>query len=231
LRNSPHVGSRPLGCRLLHTWVATVLLVLAASVAYPQTPTTNEGSDTPVFRLQIWGYIVADFSARVSRYYELRTTLESGLPAQTVSNDPAEIRKVQRALAKRIRSARDGAKQGAIFTPTISAEFKKVLAIDMDDNTLAAIMDDNPGEFSHPINGDYRDGKPYSTVPPNILAVLPTLPDDIQYRFLGHQLILLDTKANVILDRIPCAIPCSNSLWTCIRHFRCGDANSKKDQP
>jgi hypothetical protein len=67
-------------------------------------------------------------------------------------------------------------------------------------------MDDNPGEFSNKINGSYPEEKPLSTVPPNILAVLPRLPDDIQYRFLGRHLILLDTRANVILDRIPFAI-------------------------
>jgi hypothetical protein len=43
-------------------------------------------------------------------------------------------------------------------------------------------------------------------VPPNILAVLPRLPDDIPYRFFGRHLILLDTRANLILDRMPCAI-------------------------
>ena len=71
-------------------------------------------------------------------------------------------------------------------------------------------MDDNPaGEFSHKINGIYPDGKPYSTVlPGTILAALPRLPDAVEYRFLGRHLILLDTRANVILDRIPCAIEC-----------------------
>ena len=52
----------------------------------------------------------------------------------------------------------------------------------------------------------YPNEKPLSTVPRNILAALPRLPDDIQYRFLGRHLILRDTRANVILDRIPYAI-------------------------
>jgi hypothetical protein len=95
-----------------------------------------------------------------------------------------------------------------MFTPTISVEFRKALILEMNANTWAAIMDDNPGEFSNQINGTYPDEKPLSTVPPNILAALPRLPDDIQYRFLGRHLILLDTRANVILDRIPYAIQC-----------------------
>lgn len=114
--------------------------------------------------------------------------------------------------------ARAEAKQGDIFTPTISVAFRKALLLEMNANTWAAIMDDNPGELSVQINGSYPEGKPLSTVPPNILAVLPRLPDDIEYRFLGRDLILLDTRASVILDRIPYAIRCADSdKLTCHR--------------
>jgi hypothetical protein len=121
--------------------LAAALILLFASMGQPQTPTTNGGSEPPTFRVQVWGDTVADFSTRISRYAELRSKLEKGLPA---------------------------------------------LLLEVNENTWAAIMDDNPGEFSHQINGGYSKRKPLSTVPPNILAVLPTLPDDIQYRFVGR---------------------------------------------
>ena len=188
------------------TLLAVALMVSVASVCQAQPVTTTQKGDTPTFRVQIWGHILADFSARVWDYSELRRELEKGLPPLTVTDDPAVIRSAVRALAKRIRVARAGAKEGDMFTPSISVEFRKALVVEMDANTWADIMDDNPGEFSNQINGSYPDGRPLSTVPPNILAALPRLPDDIQYRFLGRHLILLDTRANVILDRIPCAI-------------------------
>jgi hypothetical protein len=191
--------------RLRLTVLTVALIVSVASVCYAQPTTTNQTRNTPDFRVQVRGYIVADFTARVWDYSDLRRELE-GLPPLRVTDDPAEIRRAVRALAKRIRVARAGAKQGDMFTPSTSVEFRKVLILEMDANTWAAIMDDNPGEFSNEINGSYPEGKPLSTVPPNILAVLPRLPDDIQYRFLGRHLILLDTRANVILDRIPFAI-------------------------
>jgi hypothetical protein len=156
----------------------------------------------------VWGYIAADFSARIWRYADLRSELEKGLPGLRVTEDVREIRRTQRALARRVRVARDGARQGDIFTAAIAVEFREVLRLEMDADTWAAIMDDNPGEFSNQINGTYPEGRPLSTVPPNILAALPSLPEDIQYRFLGRHLILLDTRANLILDRIPYAIPC-----------------------
>jgi hypothetical protein len=123
-----------------------------------------------------------------------------------VTEDVSEIRRVRRALARKIQAARRGAHEGDIFSPAISAEFKEVLALKMNATTWAVIMDDNPGEFSHDINGIYPDDKPYSTVPGAILAALPALPVDVEYRFLGRHLILLDIRANVILDQIPYAI-------------------------
>jgi hypothetical protein len=173
---------------------------------HAQPATTNQNRDTPDFRVQVWGYTEADFSTRVWDYFELRSALEQGLPPLRVTDDPAEIRTAISALARRIRVARAEAKQGDIFTPAIAVEFRRALATEMNPNTWAAIMDDNPGEFSSRINGTYPGHKPLSTVPPNILAVLPGLPDDIQYRFVGRHLILLDTKANLIVDRLPYAI-------------------------
>ena len=164
--------------------------------------------------MEVWGDIVADFSTRVWSYFELRSELEKGLPPRTVTDDPAEIRRAVRALADRIRVARAKAKQGDIFTPTVSAQFRKALLLEMNAPTWATIMDDNPGEFSVQINGSYPDEKPLSTVPPNILAVLPTLPEDIQYRFLGRHLILYDTRASLILGRIPYAIRCGDRKLT-----------------
>ena len=192
--------------KLNHASLALAFIVLCAAAAYPQPSQPNQDSQTPDFRVQVWGYIMADFSTRVSEYFELRSELEKMLPPRTVTADVSAIRRGIRALAKEIRVARAGAKQGDIFTPTISVEFRRVLLLAMNANTWEAIMDDNPGELSNHINGDYPEGEPLSTVPPNILVVLPRLPEDIQYRFLGRNLILLDTRASVILDRIPFAI-------------------------
>ena len=84
-----------------------------------------------------------------------------------------------------------------------------MLASIMDARTWAVIMDDNPGTFGHDIDGEYPDGKPLSTMPGVLLARLPELPDDIQFRFVGRDLILYDVRANTIIDRIPDAIRCS----------------------
>lgn len=193
---------------LRHSSHAIALIAVFASIGYAQTPTPSPGRDAADFSVQVWGYIVAEFSARISSYLELRSRLETGLPALTITDDPAAIGRAERALARRIRVAREGATQGAIFTPAISVEFRKVLRLEMSAATLADIMEENPGAFSHRINATYSKEEVLSTMPANILARLPRLPDDIQYRFLGRDLVLHDTRANVILDRVSCAIQC-----------------------
>jgi hypothetical protein len=198
--------------RLTPTPLAITFIVLLActGASLAQTQTTDPAPGAPDFRVQIWGDRAADFSARIERYLELRRRLEIGLPPLTVTDDPADIGRAERALARKIRVALAGAKQGSIFDLDIRTEFRRVLLLTVDTGTRAAIMDENPGAFSHAMNGTYPKERSVSTVPGNVLAVLPRIPDDIQYRFLGPHLVLHDTRANIILDRLRCAIPCGD---------------------
>ena len=90
--------------RLKHTFTAIAVMLLLSSVGIAQRPTTDHDGATPDFRVQVWGHIVSDFSARVWSYAELRSQLEKGLPPLTVTDDPAEIRSAVHALAARIRA-------------------------------------------------------------------------------------------------------------------------------
>ena len=185
-----------------------VLFACVAAVASAQSP--RDDPTTPRFTelVIVRGLLRADFDARVLDYFDLRTTLEDGLPPQHVTANPADNIEIQRTLARRIRRARVGALRGAIFTPAISVEFRRILLVETTPETRATIMDENPGQFSHRINGDYPKRRPLSTMPGTFLAVLPVLPDGLEYRFLGPHLILHDTRANVILDAMSCAIAC-----------------------
>jgi hypothetical protein len=192
--------------RLKHPSLAIALTLVLVSVGSAQAPETRQDRDTHHFRIQIWGDVATDFSMRVRSYADLRSELETELPALRVTDDPAEIRGRVRALAQKIRRTRAEARQGDIFTPAISIEFRKALLLEVNASTWASIQNDNPSRLSTRINGIYPERKPVSTMPPNILAVLPKLPDDIEYRFVGRHLILLDTRARLIIDRIPNAI-------------------------
>jgi hypothetical protein len=51
-------------------------------------------------------------------------------------------------------------------------------------------------------------------MPPQLLLLLPDLPPDLQYRFVGRHLILYDGRANIIVDEIPYAIRCRDCVRT-----------------
>lgn len=193
--------------------LAIVLTMSFAAVAAAQTTPTRPAPDGVDFKVQIWGDAVADFNARVQSYYDVRRALERGLPPLVLTDNPDDIITAEVTLARAIRRARRPARQGEIFTPAISAAFRNVLLPVMTGQTLAVIMDENPGSFSHHINSAYPKEKPRSTIPWTVLAALPPLPDDIQYGFVGRYLILHDIRANVIVDRT-CAIQCSTRIET-----------------
>jgi hypothetical protein len=195
---------------LKRTCVAVAFLAVFPISGYSQDAKPGQNPDPPLFKMEVVGDVMADFSARVTAYAELRSRLIEGVPALTV-NDPAEVRKSVQALAAKIRVARAGARRGDIFTPAISREMMKVLDLQMNRSTWADLVDDNPGEFAKRVNGSYPEGRPFSTVPANMLAVLPSLPPDLEYRFVGPDLGLLDTRANVIVDWLPFAIQCAAS--------------------
>ena len=72
--------------------------------------------------------------------------------------------------------------------------------------TKRAIKEDQPAAVALTVNARYPDDQPLPTVPPNLLASLPTLPEELEYRVVRTTLILRDVPANLIVDFIPNAI-------------------------
>ena len=104
---------------------AIVLFACAASIAAAQTPRDDPAMPHFTELVIVRPMIRADFDTRVLDYFDLRTALEDGLPAQHVTDNPAENIEIQKELARRIRHARAGASRGAIFTPAISVRVQK----------------------------------------------------------------------------------------------------------
>ena len=181
--------------------VSGLFVGLPARAARPQ-------DRPPDFRVQIWGEVSAEFGQRIRSYADLRSELERDLPPLRSTDVAAEIIERERILAKRIRAARAKAREGDIFTAAVSVEFRKALQTQMNALTCQAVFDDNPGPLRVRINGTYPEHKPVSTMAPNVLDALPRLPPDIEYRFLGRHLILVDTRAQLLVDRMPSAILC-----------------------
>lgn len=158
------------------------------------------------------GQALADFDQRVKAYADLRDELEGGAARLEETAKAEEIEAAQKALAARIQAARPTAARGEIFAPAIEKRFRSLLNQQMrgvrGQNTRGSIKDEGPGAGGFPfkVNGVYPQAQPLGTVPPNVLAVLPVLPEDIEYRFIDRHLILRDARANLIVDYIRNAI-------------------------
>jgi hypothetical protein len=130
------------------------------------------------------------------------------------TRNAALIRKREQALAERIRAARGEAKHGDIFTPEVRALFRRLLAPELKGeprrDIQSALAEDTPEQRAIPIEVNANDsaGQPFGTTPAPILAALPPLPRGLECRFVGKDLILLDQRANVVLDCMRNAIKC-----------------------
>jgi hypothetical protein len=154
---------------------------------------------------------LAAFLERVNQYVELHRKLEDALPHLSKESTPKQIDTHQRTLGEQIQKARRGAKAGDIFTPDAQVAIKKLLGRvfgGADGPALkASIMDENPGIANLRVNDRYPDSVPLSTIPPQVLQGLPKLPEEMEFRFIGNSLVLMDVHAHIIADLIPDAFP------------------------
>lgn len=154
--------------------------------------------------------LIDDFKKRVDHYEDVSSKLEKEVYPASSELDPNTIHARQKELAARIVKALPEWKQGAIFTPEVSALFKKRIAevVNGPDgaNIKGAIFDDAPGDMAIKVFTEYPAGVPIATLPAQMLKLFPALPNELEYRFLGPNLILMDIAAFLIVDVIPDAI-------------------------
>jgi hypothetical protein len=156
---------------------------------------------------------IAEFQEEVTEYVELHRTLERTLPGLPQDASPEMLDAHQRALGRLIQQARKNAGVGDIFErdarPVLRRLLHGLFAGPDGTNLRKAVMEENPpGEVVKlVVNGRYPDTIPLSSMPPQILKVLPPLPEELAYRFIQTSLILLDVHAHIIVDYLTGAVP------------------------
>ncbi len=154
--------------------------------------------------------LVADFEARLDDYVKLHKQIKSKLPLKP-TDAPEKLNQHQDEFSTRLRAARSGAKQGDIFAPPIAAEMRRLIALAMQGQPAKRVRQSlkhaEPVRLQLHVNDLYPKNVPLQSMPPTLLANLPKLPPDIEYRVIGHDLVLRDVDANMILDFVPNAIP------------------------
>ncbi|CAN5855944.1 hypothetical protein BH24ACI5_BH24ACI5_14230 [soil metagenome] len=202
--------------------LAASLVVLAATacdrdVPAPPPETTKTPDTAPPTERVVGPLSEADAAAlatmndRLKAYVDLHKKIEADLPKLPKDASPEQIDQNQRLFEQRVREARKDARQGDIFGAEAQPVIKRLLASVFGGpdgkELMASILDENPIGMKLSVNMRYPDSVPISTVPPEVLQTLPQLSEDMEYRFVGHHLILLDSHAHVVADFIPDAMP------------------------
>jgi hypothetical protein len=151
------------------------------------------------------------FSKRIEAYVALRRHVEQRAPGPRPSFSMAEIHRAAEAQAEAIRAARPHAKQGNIFTARIASRLRRqiraVMVVEgLRADRLSEPVGDAPDRpISLAVNGRF-DWSADAVMPGVLIAALPPLPADLQYRFVRRDLVLVDIVAGLIVDILPKAL-------------------------
>lgn len=149
---------------------------------------------------------IAEFQRRIKEYAALHDKLERTLPPIPDKPTAEQVTMHQRALERLLVRARSSAKQGDIFTEPIRAYFRRQIArvLEGPDGPAvrASILEEDTRAVRVRVNSRYPPNVPRSNVPAQILLVLPRLPEEVEYRFVGERLVLFDVHSYTVVDYI-----------------------------
>ncbi len=197
------------------TPIAVIVLGLILSVSsfsvFADVHSRLEKQNTPTVRSANQKKMLADFDKRVKDYVKQRERIRKKLPKLSRNSAPEQIEANEEAFAQALRAARSSAKPGDIFTPdianyirsTLKREFKETDKKEIRKIVLGAETKGVPLRVNYP----YPEPKEFSEMPPTLLLKLPQLPKQLNYRYVGRNLMLVDTDNNIIIDYMLDALP------------------------
>lgn len=176
-------------------------LLLAISVAATADPMWGEPA--PLHR----------FTAFIREYVQLHRQIERQLPPLHVRSDVQDIVESSNAMASALRTARATAREGDVFTPALAtllrARISGALAARgfLPEELVAATLEEADENAPLPVvNGRFPWARGSPTWP-CVIDALPDLPDELQYRMVGNDLVLVDTHAGLVVDIL------RNAIW------------------
>jgi hypothetical protein len=149
------------------------------------------------------GTAVLGFKERVGAYVKVHHEAESKVPKLVETSDPAKVASREAALGAMIKSLRPTAKEGDVF----GAEFRPILEKEVRQDfrlrsaaDRKALIQELPAKTKIAVNMTYPSELPLATFPARLLSKLPDLPPELEYRIVGHHIVLRDVTANVVVD-------------------------------
>jgi len=183
----------------LHLVALCVVLVSLSPLALHARPTNQPGDAS-----------TREFQRRLDAYLDLRGMLLQQLRPILPTASATELAARQTRFAQALRAARIQAKPGDLLSEDAAAIIRAAILDDFRTRTAAeerATFSEVPLTARPAINSPYPVNAALPTVPPLLLMSLPRLPEDLQYRFYGRHLVLLDSDARLIVDYLTNVLP------------------------
>ena len=148
------------------------------------------------------------FRNAVVSYVELQRSEVAELPPARGTVAGTQDREAQ--LSRRIQARRPDARPGDILG--LAAEHIRNLvsgeiAGAKGTALLSSIEQTNIHGVKLRVNHRYPPTLPRVTMPTPILVKLPPVPSELEYRFLGRSLVLVDTECALVVDVLPDVLP------------------------
>lgn len=145
------------------------------------------------------------FAARVAAYAAMHREIErqvfAGVPLTDLDAGFAAVSRFREA----VRAARPHAREGDFFAP-VAAALRRDLwwtlrERGVEPRDLIGEMLDDTEEGARPavVNGPFSWALG-TAMPPSLIAALPDLPEELEYRLVGPHLVLLDIDAGLVVD-------------------------------
>jgi hypothetical protein len=155
---------------------------------------------------------IKGFEERVRQYVKLRESVKGKLPKLSKDSTPEQIAAFEKASVEALRTARAGAKPGDLFMPDVAKTIRTTLKTEFkptEKKEIRKVVLDKETNIPVPmkINYPYPDPKEFVEMPPTLLLKLPQLPKQLKYRYVGRNLMLVDTDNNLIIDYMLDALP------------------------
>ena len=207
MTHPPHVDVRVTRVTLPALLVMLTVLSVAVAAAAAQA---RPGQDAPAAPgVNVDAAAMAEFQKRLQAYLELRESLANKIRPLSPTADSAELTTRQGALAAAMKTARAKAKPGDLIPPGVAKQIAEIVRADFLNRrkgATTAALSEVP-QTRPVINKSYPPGEALPTVPPLLLGNLPKLPDNLQYRYYGRHLVILDGDLQIMTDYVADVLP------------------------
>ena len=155
---------------------------------------------------------INNFDQRVKDYVKLRAAVKAKVPKLAKDSTPEQIQAAESAFVAALRNARAGAKPGNLFAPDIAQYIRTTLKREFhgsEKQEIRKVVTEKETDLPVPlkVNYPYPDPKEFVEMPATLLLKLPQLPKELKYRYVGRNLMLVDTDNNLIIDYMLEALP------------------------